>query len=76
MIGIFVMSYDDNGKLKRIKNYKKINENLHNLYLIDDKNSHFENYDIIGYKCKKFKGEEDDNEILNIIDFLEMLKII
>ena len=67
---------DDDGKLIRIKNYKKINKNLHNLYLVDDKNSHFDNYDVIGYKCKKFKGEEDDNEILNIIDFLEMLKII
>jgi TFIIF-interacting CTD phosphatase-like protein len=64
-----------NDKFRHIKNYKKINKNLHNLYLIDDTEEHFANYDVIGYKCKKFKGEDDD-EIFNIIDFLEMLKVI
>jgi TFIIF-interacting CTD phosphatase-like protein len=65
-----------NDKLRHIKNYKNINKNLHNLYLIDDTEEHFDNYDVIGYKCKKFKGEEEDYEIFNIIDFLEMLKVI
>jgi RNA polymerase II subunit A small phosphatase-like protein len=65
-----------NGKFRRVKNYKNIKKNLHNLYLIDDTDAHFDTYDVIGYKCKKFKGEPDDNEILNIIDFLEMLKVI
>lgn len=65
-----------NGKLRYIKNYKNINKKLHNLYLIDDREEHFDNYDVIGYKCKKFKGEEEDYEIFNIIDFLEMLKVI
>lgn len=64
------------GKMRYIKNYKKINKNLHNLYLIDDTDDHFDNYDVIGYKCKKFTGQEEDNEIFNIIDFLNMLKVI
>ena len=63
-------------KLRYIKNYKKINKKLHNLYLIDDNGEHFDNYNVIGYKCKKFQGEEEDGEIFNIIDFLEMLKVI
>ena len=64
------------GKTRYIKNCKKINKNLHNLYLIDDNDDHFNNYDVIGYKCKKFKGQKEDNEIFNIIDFLNMLKVI
>lgn len=60
----------------RIKNYKKINQDLHNLYLIDDDIRHFDNFDIIGYKCKKYSGEQDDYEIFNIIEFLETLKVI
>lgn len=64
------------GSAKHIKNCKNINKNLHNLYLIDDSDLHFVNYDVIGYKCKKFIGEKEDNEIFNIIDFLNMLKII
>lgn len=60
----------------RIKNYKKINQDIHNLYLIDDDIRHFDNFDVIGYKCKKYSGEQDDYEIFNIIEFLETLKII
>jgi TFIIF-interacting CTD phosphatase-like protein len=65
-----------NGKVQYNKNYKKINKNLHNLYLVDDSEHHFENYDVIGYKCKKFTGDKTDNEVFNIIDFLNMLKVI
>lgn len=64
------------GKMTFIKNYKKIKEDLHNLYLIDDNETHFDNLDIIGYKCHKFKGNIDDYEIFNIIEFLETLKIV
>lgn len=65
----------DNHKVY-IKNYKKINKDLHNLYLIDDDIRHFDNYDVIGYKCKKYSGEQDDYEIFNIIEFLDTLKVI
>jgi TFIIF-interacting CTD phosphatase-like protein len=59
-----------------IKNYKKISKDLHNLYLIDDDKNHFDNFDVIGYKCKKYIGEDIDEEIFHIIDFLETVKII
>lgn len=65
----------DNHKV-RIKNYKNISQDLHNLYLIDDDDRHFENLDVIGYKCKKYSGEQDDCELFHIIEFLETLKVI
>jgi TFIIF-interacting CTD phosphatase-like protein len=59
-----------------VKNYKKINHELHNLYLIDDDDRHFQNMDVIGYKCKKYTGETDDEEIFHMIEFLETVKLI
>jgi hypothetical protein len=51
----------------------QINKNLHNLYLVD---KHFDNLDVVGYKCRKFEGRKINNEIFNISDFMNMLKVI
>lgn len=66
-----------NNKPTYIKNAKKLNYDLSNLYLIDDNVYHFDQYDILGYNCKSFNDKlNDDLEIFKIIDFLETLKLI
>lgn len=77
---IFDRKYCDliyiNGKETHVKNTKNLKYNISNLYLIDDSQHHFNNYDILGYNIKKFEGDENDLEIFHLIDFLETLKII
>ena len=68
--------YYIDGKETHIKNTKKIKYDLSNLYLVDDMQKHFENYDILGYNIKKFEGDINDMEIFHLIDFLETLKIV
>jgi TFIIF-interacting CTD phosphatase-like protein len=65
-----------NNNLTYVKNAKNIKEDITNTYLIDDNNYHFNEFNILGYKCKPYKGEEDDHEIFEIIDFLETLNFV
>ena len=66
-----------NNKETCIKNAKNIKYDFSNLYLIDDNDFHFNEYDILGYKCNKFQNNnENDFEIFEIINFLETLKHI
>ena len=65
----------NNGKESYYKNAKLLK--LENLYLIDDNEYHFRNYEILGYNCKSFKPtNNEDCEIFEIINFLETLKLI
>ncbi len=63
-------------KLTYIKNAKNLNLDICNTYLIDDNKYHFDECNILGYKCKSYKGEDDDSEIFEIIEFLETLKLV
>ncbi len=69
-------SYVLNNKVTHIKNAKNIKYDISSTYLIDDNKYHFDEYEILGYKCKSYRGEDEDFEVFEIINFLETLKLV
>ena len=68
-----------NGKVGRVKNYKKINKNLHNLYLINDVSEHFDNNvkgNLIFYTIINGSNSSVSNDSSNLNEFADMANCV